>query len=122
MLRLTLALAAAASAQASSSIKLQSGFVLEAPPPSLKTAPSTVWYSASTEDNIVGATTAAAAHATAQHAAKIDQGAAFLSDAGDGLVALKSFYSEALKDTLTTASAEGVSKNDDCFVENEEFL
>jgi hypothetical protein len=36
-------------------------------------------------------------------------GAGFLAEVEPGAVALKSFYSESLKDTLTTASAEGLA-------------
>jgi hypothetical protein len=100
-------------------VELQSGYVLAddvAPPPApAAVVKSTVWYHGTTDaaagggDNIVGATAAITAFAAKEKAGRFGFGAPFLKEAGAGDVPLKSFFSESLQDTLTTASTEGLA-------------
>jgi hypothetical protein len=98
-------------------VELQSGYALAddiAPPPAPAVVTSTVWYhgtdaAAGGGDNIVGTTAAITAFAAKEKAAKFGPGAPFLKEAGAGDAPLKSFFSESLQDTLTTASTEGLA-------------
>jgi hypothetical protein len=111
MLRLAAALGGLSLAHAA--VQLQSGFVLEDAAAEAQTVISTVYYSATRQDNIVGATAAIKAFAVAAKANTIGPGARFLAEAAPGAVPLKSFYSEKLQDTLTVASREGLAWAED---------
>ena len=112
MARASLLLLAAAAPARAGRVELASGFVLEddvAAPPAPTSELASVFYSTSELDNIVGASAAIKAFA-AQHKAgdaDFNERPAFFAAATAGKLPLKSYWSDALHDTLTTASAAG---------------